>query len=345
MAGSREDAAPPTDLAVVVLAAGKGTRMRSRLHKMLHEVVGRPLLDHVLRAVEPLRPERVLVVVGHGAEEVVDRFRASGADFVVQEPQLGTGHALMVTRPHFADYGGDILVLNGDAPLLQAETLARLLRHHRSCGAGMTMLTYRVADPSGLGRVRRAEDGSVLGVVEDRDLSDADRERNEIVPGFYLFDRRVFELGERLDDDNAQREFYITDLPGIYLAEGLPVEALLGEDDAGLRVGVNTRAELAEAETIMRDRIRRQWLAAGVTMLSPATTFIDAGVRLDSDVILEPGVVLKGETSIGEGAVIGAYSYLDGARIGPEERVAPHTVLRGATAPGEHGRLAAGSKL
>lgn len=325
-------------LAVVVLAAGKGSRMRSRLHKMLHEIAGRPLLDRVLKAVEPLAPHRTLVVVGHGAEAVIERFRDRGVEFVLQDPQLGTGHALMVTEPRLADFGGDILVLNGDAPLLRSETLDRLIRRHRECGAGMSMLTYRVEDPQGLGRVLRGADNEVVGVIEDRDLASrttGDPDLNEIVPGFYLFDRRAFEIGARLGNDNAQNEYYITDMPRLYLEAGFRVEALCADDDARQRVGVNTRAELAEAEAILHERIRRSWLAAGVTMRAPATVFIDDGVRLASDVILEPGVILRGDTTIGEGALIGAYSVLEDAHIAPGKQIAPHTVIGpspGATA-------------
>jgi bifunctional UDP-N-acetylglucosamine pyrophosphorylase/glucosamine-1-phosphate N-acetyltransferase len=309
--------------------------MRSSRHKMLHKVAGLPLLERVLRAIEPLAPERTVVVVGHGAEEVERRFRGRGLTFALQEPQLGTGHALMVTRPLFEGFDGDILVVNGDAPLLQGSTLALLVAHHRECGAGMSMLTYQVADPTGLGRVVRSPGGEVVGVVEERDLEGDERALDEIVPGFYLFDRRVFALGERLNADNDQREYYITDLPAIYLAAGHRVEALVGDDDAQLRVGVNTRAELAEAEAIVQRRLRRRWLAAGVTMVAPDSVFLDETVELAEDVTLDPGVILRGRTRIGTGATVGAYSYLENADVEAGVTLAPHAVLR--RAPVEEG--------
>jgi bifunctional UDP-N-acetylglucosamine pyrophosphorylase/glucosamine-1-phosphate N-acetyltransferase len=295
---------------------------------MLHEVAGLPLLERVLRAIEPLAPERTVVVVGHGAEEVERRFRGRGLTFALQEPQLGTGHALMVTRPLFEGFVGDILVVNGDAPLLQVATLARLVTHHRERSAGMSMLTYRVDDPTGLGRVVRSPEGEVTAVVEERDLGEGDRHLDEIVPGFYLFDRRVFALGDRLSADNDQREYYITDLPAIYLAAGHRVEALTGDDDARLRVGVNTRAELAEAEAIVQRRLRRRWLAAGVTMVSPESVYADEAVELGEDVTLEPGVILRGRTRVGSGTTVGAYSYLENTVIDAGTTLAPHTVIR-----------------
>jgi bifunctional UDP-N-acetylglucosamine pyrophosphorylase/glucosamine-1-phosphate N-acetyltransferase len=275
---------------------------------MLHEVAGLPLLERVLRAIEPLAPERTVVVVGHGAEEVERRFRGRGLTFALQEPQLGTGHALMVTRPLFEGFVGDILVVNGDAPLLQGATLARLVTHHRERSAGMSMLTYRVDDPTGLGRVVRSPEGEVTAVVEERDLGEGDRHLDEIVPGFYLFDRRVFALGDRLSADNDQREYYITDLPAIYLAAGHRVEALTG--------------------AIVQRRLRRRWLAAGVTMVSPESVYADEEVELGEDVTLEPGVILRGRTRVGSGTTVGAYSYLENTVIDAGTTLAPHTVIR-----------------
>jgi bifunctional UDP-N-acetylglucosamine pyrophosphorylase/glucosamine-1-phosphate N-acetyltransferase len=315
--------------AAIILAAGHGTRMKSSLPKMLHEVAGRPLLEHVLRAVLPLEPVRTLVVVGHGAERVRERFRDMGVSFVLQERQLGTGHALRTALPELARFSGDVMVLNGDAPLVTSETLGALRQGHRDVHAGMTMLTYRVADPTGLGRIVRDDEGRLERIVEEKDASAAEREIDEIGPGLYIFDRHVAELADRLGNSNAQGEFYITEMPGLYLEAGLPVHTVLGKDETGQLVGVNDRAQLAQAERILRQRIRRRWLAEGVTMLAPEQTFIDDTVELARDVLLEPGVVLRGAVRLGEGVRVGAYSVLADVDLGPGETVLPHTVRSG----------------
>ncbi|MEX2540500.1 MAG: NTP transferase domain-containing protein [Trueperaceae bacterium] len=318
--------------AVVILAAGHGTRMKSSLPKMLHPAAGRPLLEHVLRAVRPLEPVRTLVVVGHRAERLRERFAGAGVSFVVQERQLGTGDALRAALPALAGYDGDIMVLTGDSPLLTTETLAALRQGHRQSGAGMTLLSYLVEDPAGLGRVVRDESGRMLRIVEEKDASEAERDINEINPGLFIFDSHVVELAKRLTNDNAQGEYYVTDLPGLYLEAGLSTNIVVGQDETGLLVGVNDRAQLASAERILRDRIRRRWLAEGVTMLAPEQTFIDDTVELARDVVLEPGVVLRGTVRLAEGVTVGAYSVLEDVVIGPGEVIAPHTLRCGRDA-------------
>ena len=317
------------EFSAVILAAGHGTRMKSDLPKMLHQAAGRPLLEHVVRAVIPLEPQRTLLVVGHGAEQVRERFSGFDVSFVHQEQQLGTGHALRTALPELAEVPGDVMVLTGDSPLLTTETLAALVDGQRESGAGMSMLTYRVADPSGLGRIVRDEQGRFERIVEEKDASEAERAISEINPGLFIFDRHVFEFAERLSADNAQGEYYLTDLPQHYLAAGLGVNTVEGRDETGLLVGVNDRWQLACAERLLRERIRRRWLAAGVSMIAPEQTFIDDTVELARDVLLEPGVVLRGSVSLGEGVRVGAYSVLEDVSIPPGEVVAPHTVRLG----------------
>lgn len=318
--------------AAVILAAGHGTRMKSALPKMLHPAAGRPLLEHVLRAVRPLDPARTLVVVGHGAERVRERFAGAGVSFVLQERQLGTGDALRAALPALAGHGGDVMVLTGDSPLLTTKTLAALWEGHRQSGAGMTLLSYRVDDPSGLGRIVRDQNGQMLRIVEEKDASEAERDISEISPGLFIFDRNVLELATRLTNDNAQGEYYITDLPGLYLEEGLGINTVVGEDETGLLVGVNDRTQLASAERILRDRIRRRWLAEGVTMVAPEQTFIDDTVELARDVLLEPGVILRGAVRLAEGVTVGAYSVLEDVVVGSGEVIAPHTLRSGRKA-------------
>jgi len=316
---------------VIVLAAGQGTRMRSRWPKVLHAAAGRPLLEHVLRAARELDPERVVVVVGHGAEAVRRRFADADVTFVDQPRQRGTGDAVACCAAAVGGRPGPFVVLSGDGPLVTPSSLRRALEAQAAGGEGMTLVTYEVEDPSGLGRVVRAADGRVRAIVEERDADDAIRALREVNPGTYVFDRHLWSLLGELDDDNAARELYLTDLVAAYRRAGLPVRAERSDDETRLLVGVNDRSQLALADRLLRDRLRRRWLAAGVTMVDPASVFLDDTVELASDVTLEPGVVLAGATRVGEGATIGAYAHLSDCRVDAEARVAPHTVAVGRT--------------
>ena len=316
-------------LAVVVLAAGMGTRMKSKTPKMLHEAAGRPLLEHVLRAVQPLHPERVVVVVGHGSDAVKERMKEYDVNFVLQEKQLGTGHALLQAKEILQDFVGDVLVLNGDGPLIKTGTLQDLVAKQRG-QRGMTLVTCQVADPTGLGRIVRNAGGKVFKIIEEKDATPDEKHINEVNPGLYIFDATVFDKAAGLSSDNAAGEYYITDLPSLYLQAGDDVDTLTVADETEV-LGVNDRRHLANIDKILRDRVRDRWLTAGVTMTSPETTFIDDTVFLGPDVVLGPGVILKGETYIGEGAQIGAYAYLEDCAVEAGARVAPHTVRRGET--------------
>ncbi len=317
---------PP--LAVVVLAAGEGKRMRSKLHKVLHEAAGAPLLHHILAAVAPLRPERTVVVVGFSGETVRERFEDAGVTFVTQDfsTGYGTGHALRESGKGLEGFSGNVLVLNGDGPLLRSETLTALvalLGDER----GMALLTCMTDDPTGLGRIVRGPDGELDAIVEEKDATPEQRGIREINPGVYLFDRDVFRRAAGLSNDNAAGEYYITDLPRGYLRDGLRVRTLLADERELL--GVNDRRQLAAAERILRERYVDAWLKAGVTMLDPASTYLDGTVELATDVVLEQGVALRGATRVGEGARIGAYSVLTDARVPAGAVVPPHTVRTG----------------
>ncbi|MDZ7705363.1 MAG: NTP transferase domain-containing protein [Trueperaceae bacterium] len=318
------------DLAVVILAAGQGTRMKSALPKVLHEAAGQPLLEHVLRAVQDLEPTRTLVVVGHGADEVEARFRDPAhhdLEFVRQTEQLGTGHALLQTRLPLGDFDGPVLVLNGDGPLLKTDTLRALIGAHQEAGEGMALLTCEVRDPTGLGRIVRDDRGQIQRIVEEKDAGPQQKAIHEINPGIYLFDADVFGYAGELTDDNAAGEYYVTDLVDSYLRDGKPVVAVVTDDETEI-LGVNTRQHLAEVERVLRDRIREKWLLAGVTMLSPEQTFIGDEVRLEPDVTLYPGVWLGGHTIVRRGAVIGLHALLVNCDVAENARVEPHSVLR-----------------
>ncbi|HET8984526.1 MAG TPA: NTP transferase domain-containing protein [Trueperaceae bacterium] len=313
----------------VVLAAGKGTRMRSELHKVLHEAAGLPLLEHVLRALRPVQPSSTVVIVGHGSAAIRRRFAGTGVQFAEQTELLGTGHALLQAAPVLSGTGRPVLVLNGDGPLITPETIAALAAAQGNLH-GMTLVTSEVTEPRGLGRIVRTASGDVAGIVEEKDATADQLLITEINPGIYAFDASVFERALQLGNDNNSGEYYITDLLSQYRAAGLPVRGLPASSEAEV-LAVNDKVELARADRALRDRIRRRWLVAGVTMCAPEQVFIDEDVVIGRDVTLEPGVHLRGATSIGDGASVGPGAVLVDCVVGAGTVVAPHTVARGET--------------
>jgi bifunctional UDP-N-acetylglucosamine pyrophosphorylase / glucosamine-1-phosphate N-acetyltransferase len=314
-------------LSVVILAAGMGTRMKSKLPKMLHEAAGRPLTEHVIRAVVPLNPTKIVIVVGHGADQVKAKLSHYDVEFVLQEKQLGTGHALIQTEEALKNFEGDIMVLNGDGPLLRTQTLRQLVQAQQG-HSGMTLITCHVSNPTGLGRIIRDGTGNIVSITEEKDTTPEQKKITEINPGIYIFDKTVFEKAKGLGNNNKAGEYYITDLPTHYLGAGSKVRSVLVADETEV-LGVNDRKHLSEIDKILQDRIRNKWLVAGVTMISPDTTFIDDTVEIAPDVVLEPGVILKGQTTIGEAARIGAYSHLTNVTVPSNAVTAPHSVKSG----------------
>ena len=312
-------------LAVVILAAGEGTRMKSKLHKVLHEAAGRPLLEHILRATEPLSPERVVVVVGFSGDSVRERFKNYDVEFVTQDfdTGYGTGHALMQTEDALQGFSGDVLVLNGDGPLLRTETL-KALTDIQTGNSGMSIITCEYSDPTGMGRIVR-QNGKLSAITEEKDATKEERAIREVNPGIYIFDESVFDKTKQLSNDNASNEYYITDLASIYLQAGEEVRTLKIDDETEA-LGVNNREHLALIDKILRERIRSRWLTEGVTMTAPEQTFIDDTVDIGKDVFLEQGVTLKGQTKIGEDARVGAYAHLTDCTVSKGAVVAPHTV-------------------
>jgi bifunctional UDP-N-acetylglucosamine pyrophosphorylase / glucosamine-1-phosphate N-acetyltransferase len=321
-------------LSAVVLAAGEGTRMRSLTPKLLHPLCGRPMVLHVVDALAELPLERIVVVVGHEAERVTKTLHDQlvtevPVEFVEQRVQRGTGDAVSVALTVFDDLDAedDILVLPGDAPLVRAETIARLATEHRNQDAAAAILTATVADPSGLGRVVRGKDGRVARVVEHADASPEEREIDEINTSIYCFRRGLLAPAlRRLSPENAQGEYYLTDAIAVLRDAGHNVIALEAEDPAEA-IMVNDRAQLAEAETELRRRINRMWMRAGVTMVDPARTYIDATVELETDVRLLPGTMLEGRTVVGAGSVVGPDCRLTDVVVGEGVRMA-NTVAR-----------------
>lgn len=242
-------------LAVVILSAGEGKRMKSPLPKALHEAAGKPLLGHVLDAVAPLRAEHTVVIVGHEAEQVETYFRDKPVTFVRQDFSLGygTGLALRQAEAALPHWEGELLVLNGDGPMIRTETLRELIAAQQAQGDGMTLLTVTKRDPYGAGRIIRSDDGRMLRIVEEKDSSEAEKRINEINPGLYVFDRHVFELASQLGNANASSEYYLTDMVDLYLRAGYPVQGILGDDENEV-LGVNDREQLAQVERLLLAR-------------------------------------------------------------------------------------------
>ncbi len=325
-------------LNAVVLAAGEGTRMRSPIPKVLHPLCGRPMLLHVLDALTALSLERIVVVVGHKAEHVTKTLQEqlAGAgprvEFVEQHTQRGTGDAASVALTAFADdpdAEDDLIVVMGDAPLLRAETLAALATEHRFVDAAASLLTARVADPTGYGRIVRDANGRVERIVEQADATPEELAIDEINPSIYCFRRGLLAPAlRRLSPENAQGEYYLTDVVSVLRQAGHLV-AGVEADDPTEAVGVNDRAQLAAAEAELRTRINDRWMRAGVSMTDPARTYLDTTVELAPDVRLLPGTILEGRTSVGRGSVIGPDTQLVDTVVG-EGAVVRQTVAREA---------------
>ncbi|RPI49924.1 MAG: UDP-N-acetylglucosamine diphosphorylase/glucosamine-1-phosphate N-acetyltransferase, partial [Acidobacteria bacterium] len=295
-----------SDLHVVILAAGKGTRMKSSRPKVLHRVAGRPMIEYVLGAAQSLAPRTTTVVVGHMKERLQQGLEHyPDLSFVTQEPQLGTGHALLQTAGILEGQNGFVLLLSGDVPLLKSHTLAALVNKHGETNAAATVLTAVVDQPYGYGRIVRIK-GRVSRIVEERDASPAQRKIREINSGVYVFSLApLFEALRGLATANAQGEYYLTDLISTYRRRRRGVETVMLEDPDEIR-GINSRSELAEASRIVRQKKNEELMAAGVTIEDPATTYIDDDVLVGADTVIHPGVHLEGKTQIGQACEIHA---------------------------------------
>ncbi|MFD0717126.1 bifunctional UDP-N-acetylglucosamine diphosphorylase/glucosamine-1-phosphate N-acetyltransferase GlmU [Paenibacillus sp. GCM10027626] len=313
----------------IILAAGQGKRMKSKLYKVLHPVCGKPMVGHVLQTVKEANCERTVVVVGHGAE-AVQAYVGEGAEFILQEQQLGTGHAVRQAEGLLAKEAGTTVILYGDTPLVTADTIKSLLELHTSKGAAATVLTAVVPNPQGLGRMIRDQSGQVQRIVEQKDCTPEQAAITEINTGMYCFDNiKLFEALKQVKNDNAQGEYYLTDVIEILNQAGEKVEAFCAPDYAE-GVGVNDRVGLAEAEQLMRTRIVRRHQINGVTIIDPAATYIEADVTIGADTVIYPGTMLRGSTSVGTDCVIGPNTELADTIIGDEVEV-KHSVLTSAS--------------
>jgi bifunctional UDP-N-acetylglucosamine pyrophosphorylase / glucosamine-1-phosphate N-acetyltransferase len=313
-------------LAVAVLAAGKGTRMKSSLPKVLQPLAGATLVERVLRSCGQLSPERCLLIVGHQAERV-ERSLAhhSGLDFVVQQPQLGTGHAVQQLLEPLAGFDGDLLVLNGDVPLLRGETLEHLLEQHRASGAAVTLLSARLADPSGYGRVFANDQGQVSGIVEHRDCSAEQRAHTLVNAGIYCFNwPKLAAVLPQLRSDNDQGELYLTDTVAL-LQPAMHLEVA----DAAEINGINDRIQLSQCEAVLQERLRRHWMAEGVSFIDPASCTLSDDTRFGQDVVVEPQCHFRGSNVVGSGCRIGPGCLMENSQLGDNVQVL-HAVLRDA---------------
>ncbi|MFQ5574771.1 MAG: bifunctional UDP-N-acetylglucosamine diphosphorylase/glucosamine-1-phosphate N-acetyltransferase GlmU, partial [Terriglobia bacterium] len=319
------------ELAVVVLAAGEGTRMKSQLPKVLHPLCGRPLVDYVLEAARKLRPGRVIAVVRPGPD-----FDAYGgrADLVFQKERRGTAHAVAQAQSALKGFAGDVLVLSGDTPLLTTGTLRKLIRNHRNTGSTATLLTARLDGGRDYGRIVRGADGSVERIVEAKDSTPAERNIQEVNSGTYVFRALdLFRAVGQVGTENRQAEFYLTDCIGILKAQGRKIGGVAVDGDQEI-AGINTRVDLANAERTMRTRINEGWMGKGVTLVDPNSTYIDSTVRMSADSVLHPFTFLHGRTRIGAGSTIGPMARVIDSDIGAGVTIENAVVMEARVADG-----------
>ena len=341
--------------AVAILAAGRGTRMKSDLPKVLHQLGGRTLVQRVLESCVQLQPSRRLIIVGYGADLVRDSLQKTdtqpGLEFVEQTEQLGTGHAIQQLLPYLKDFTGDLLVLNGDVPLLRPDTLEQLIKIHKENGNGATLLAAHFPNPTGYGRVFCDSQNLVNQIVEERDCTDAQRQNHRINAGVYCFNwPQLAKILPDLKADNDQQEYYLTDTVH-------HLDKVMAVDVADYReiLGVNSRKHLANSYRVLQDWVKTDWMAAGVTIIDPDSVTIDDTVKLETDVIIEPQTHLRGNTIIQTGSRIGPGSLIENSQIGKNvtvqfsvvsdsvvadrTRIGPYAHLRGHAKVGEQCRI------
>lgn len=321
----------PKPLNVLIMAAGLGTRMKSNRAKVLHELGGSPLIAHVARTAQALGPQRIIVVVGHQAEEVERAVLAEVgglASFVMQAKQRGTGDAVESARSVLENSNSLVLVLSGDVPMIKLETLQKFIEYHNKSGAACTVLSVRLENPAGYGRVIRDEGDGFQKIVEQRDASEEERQVKEINSGIYCFDaRELFKALRSVEPANDQGEYYLTDVPAIIMNNGRTVSVYL-HNEAREVYGINSRAELAEFENLVRRAaIRKLMVESGVTFIDPSHAYISTEAQIGRDTIIHPNVTIEGKTVIGEGCVIRSGARITNSRLGDEVTVKDHSII------------------
>lgn len=309
-----------TNTYAVILAAGQGTRMKSKLYKVLHPVCGMPMVEHVANNVQQLGVEKIVTIVGHGAEKVQQQL-GEKSEYALQEEQLGTAHAVQQAASMIEGLPGTTLVVCGDTPLIRPETMEALLSHHAETAAKATILTAIAENPTGYGRILRGETGSVSKIVEQKDASAEEQKVKEINTGTYCFDNEaLFEALKHVSNNNAQGEYYLPDVIEILQKQG-EVVAAYATDSFEETLGVNDRVALSQAEGIMRSRIAEKHMRAGVTIIDPATAYISAEAVIGADTIIQPNVTIEGNSVIGEDCIITSNSHISNSTIGSRTEI------------------------
>lgn len=319
---------PQRELAAIILAAGKSTRMKTEKPKVLHSLCGRPMLGHVLGACRAAGIEKFFIVVGFGKDQIIHAYESDpGMHFIEQAEQKGTGHAVAMCCDAFKNFAGDVVVIAGDMPMIRPETLRTLVQSHRAAGAAASLATTILEDPTSYGRIVRDAAGEFERIVEHRDCSESQLEICEVNPSYYCFDSAsLFETLPKIKPNNAKGEYYITDVLELLLTDGKRVRAATNvpSEDA---VGINSRADLADVAAVMQRRIHEYWMFEGVTIEDPVTTRIDVDARIGAETIIRPFSYIEGNARIGENCTIGPYAYVrTGAVIESNKKVGP-TVL------------------
>jgi bifunctional UDP-N-acetylglucosamine pyrophosphorylase/glucosamine-1-phosphate N-acetyltransferase len=325
------------ELGVILLAAGQGTRMKSDFPKVLHPLAGRALFLHALGTAQRLNPKRVAIVIGHGADAVRNAYLGNNVAWITQEQQLGTGHAVLCARESFEGLDGEVIILSGDVPLIQELTLRKMIEHHRSRNAAVTLLTASLDNPKGYGRILRDGRNAITGIVEEKDATSTQRQISEVNAGIYVVSAPfVFAALSKVKNHNQQGEYYLPDIVAITLDQGENVETVR-VGDVWEMMGVNTREELAFMEKNLRQSINQKWMLAGVTLKDPDTTYIDDGVTIGRDTVIGPNTQLRGKTVVGERCQIDGTAFLTDTEIGDDVHLRFSVVMTGSRV--EHGAI------
>ena len=326
-------------LATIILAAGKGTRMKSSLVKVLHPILGKPMLSYLIDVSrKALKADKTVIVVGYQGEKVQEAFSRNGLIFVHQNPQLGSGHAVLCTESAFHGYEGTILILCGDVPLVEADTLAKVVDFHRREKADLTVVTTKLPDPTGYGRVVRRDSKQVERIVEDVDASPLERAISEINTGLYCVEASfIFDALKRVHSDNSQREYYLTDVVEIARHERRKTLAFEFSDSDQL-LGINTRVDLARGNEILRRRYLHQWMLDGVTIVDPETAYIESDVTMGQDTVIHANCVIQGKTTIGSHCTVGPNCLIINSQIDKEVIIRPFSIV-------EDSRIARGAVI
>lgn len=332
----------------IVLAAGAGTRMKSKLPKVLHKVTGVSMLEHVIDVTEEIKCDKKVVVIGHGADLVKEATKHREIEFVFQEEQLGTGHAVMQAERLIPD-NGNVIVLYGDTPLIRGESIKRFIQIHKENDYSASILTTEIDNPTGYGRIIRDEKGKVIKIVEEKDANEIQKKVKEINSGIYCFKAGELKKSLRkLDNNNSQGEYYLTDVIEILRSEGKEIGTYKLKDYTEI-MGVNSRIQLAEAEKIMRKRILDKLMEDGVTIIDPSNTYVDKNVKVERDTILYPGTILTGNTKIGEDCIIGPNTRIENSKISDDVEIRNSTIIESVidsnTKVGPYAYLRPNSKL